>query len=317
MASVGLGIAQYTPAPVSVMPVSAIGVSARPYLMRQGVLGRVCAVFRRSCYMQTHDNDLLCIADEALGRGPLTVSVRLPYATDLQTLPLQAQRMYGEGHLLYIGSIALDLEDAPVWKSHLPEGKVDNHTLLRARKLTLALSEGVPPDGLGRLLPKIEKIAVGEYPDIHVPTPLATLACTAALNVVNGLAGHDPHAVTEGVSRLLGLGPGLTPSGDDLLAGMLLALHVGAPSDVGILSQIVLHHAAAKTTAISASMLNQASQGLGHEASHRLIASLVDGEPDDEVLSVSTSLTSVGHTSGWDTLLGILLGLHLAGRLLR
>lgn len=299
------------------MLVSAIGVSARPYLMRQGVLGRVCALFRRSCYLQTHDNELLCIADETSGRGPLTVSVKLPDATDLQTLALEGERVYGQEHLLLIGSIALDVEHSPVWRPHLPDGEVDTLTLLRARKLTLALSDGVPSDGLGCLLPQIGRIAFSEYPDIDPPTPLPTLACEAALNVVNGLAVHDPQAVAVGVSGLLGLGPGLTPSGDDLLAGMLLALHVGAPSDVGVLSQVVLHHAAAKTTAISTAMLNQAAQGLGSDIGHRLIASLVDGEPDDDVLALAASLTSVGHTSGWDTLVGILLGLHLSGRLLR
>ena len=128
----------------------------------------------------------------------------------------------------------------------------------------------------------------------------------------------------EGVSGLVGLGPGLTPSGDDLLAGVLLALSVaghGWPlvdSPASTLGKVVIGRAASGTNRVSAAMLGQAARGLGSEASHRLIQALLEEEhEDDKAIDAVRQLAAIGHTSGWDTLVGILLGLHLSLRLTR
>ena len=49
--------------------VTSIGVSAFPALACQGKLGQAWAVFRRSCYLETLNGELLCVADQALGRA--------------------------------------------------------------------------------------------------------------------------------------------------------------------------------------------------------------------------------------------------------
>ena len=123
----------------------------------------------------------------------------------------------------------------------------------------------------------------------------------------------------EGVRGLIGLGPGLTPSGDDLLAGVLLGLSVAEPgrptadSPANALGDIVLRQIVAGTNRVSASMLRQAASGLGSEASHHFILTLLEREDeDDQALGAARQLTATGHTSGWDTLAGILLGLHLS-----
>src|SRR5260370_13795935 len=70
-------------------------------------------------------------------------------------------------------------------------------------------------------------------------------------------SGHDAYAAA---SLLVGSGPGLTPSGDDVLAGFL----VGAAAfglDVAALREAVADLAPGRTTALSAALLWHAVRG--------------------------------------------------------
>ena len=70
-----------------------------------------------------------------------------------------------------------------------------------------------------------------------------------------------------------------------------------------------------RTTALSATLLAHAADGTGSESMHRLLAALLGtgDQPDPEGLA--RLMADGGHTSGWDALAGLLLGIHLALRL--
>ena len=295
--------------------VTSLGVSATSFFGREAV-GGVCASFRRSCYVHTCEGEILCIADEALGRGPLTISIRLVDGMDLQTLGIvEDMPVLVEDECLLLGPLELPLQDAEVWRPQ-PVGRVvDSRVVQRARRLAMTLSSQVPCDGLGCLLFHIETLASGQGVNIDDSTPIVGMASKSMAGLVNGAVAGDIPRIEAGVRGLLGLGPGLTPSGDDLLVGALLALHSAKSPGAESLSHVVAANGPAMTGAISVSMLYQASLGLGSEASHELIAALVEGHPASDLWQRTHTLTAVGHTSGWDTLVGILLGLHLAERL--
>jgi hypothetical protein len=96
------------------------------------------------------------------------------------------------------------------------------------------------------------------------------------------------------VGSLLGRGPGLTPSGDDVLAGYLLACRAfGVPAE--ILSAAILRDAATRTTALSRSLLRLAADGWCIRQAAALIASLARCDPDPAALR---ALLAVGSSSG-------------------
>src|SRR5262249_42586767 len=65
---------------------------------------------------------------------------------------------------------------------------------------------------------------------------------------------------------LLGLGPGLTPSGDDVLCGVLVALHaLGEPRAAGKLGDAIAAETRRATTPLSGAFLAAAAQGMGSE----------------------------------------------------
>jgi Protein of unknown function (DUF2877) len=126
-------------------------------------------------------------------------------------------------------------------------------------------------------------------------------ACRAQLpeSALAGLRDADPGAVP----RLLGRGDGLTPLGDDVLAGWLVTRRaVGAATDP--VAHAVARNAA-RTTALSATLLADAAAGECLPELRDLLLALRSGAHISDAVD---ALATVGHTSGS----GMLLGADLA-----
>ena len=109
---------------------------------------------------------------------------------------------------------------------------------------------------------------------------------------------------------LIGLGPGLTPSGDDLLGGALVALHLLGRIDLrDALWQKVREPALADANAISRAHLTAAAQGLGGAALHAVLNDVLTGTTAALPRRLA-AVEAIGHTSGWDALAGAVLVLR-------
>lgn len=109
-------------------------------------------------------------------------------------------------------------------------------------------------------------------------------------------------------SRIAGLGPGLTPSGDDFLAGIMLAAHAFAYPSRNLarkLCTIIYETAAPRTTKLSQAFLKAAREGMAHELWHTLLHTLVE-EDLRAVQSAAAHVLAFGETSGLDMLAGFL-----------
>ncbi|MFI5955443.1 DUF2877 domain-containing protein [Cryptosporangium sp. NPDC051539] len=109
------------------------------------------------------------------------------------------------------------------------------------------------------------------------------------------------------VRTLLGRGEGLTPLGDDVLAGALVTLVAAAHPHAAVLGSRVAEELAARpgaTTPISAVLLAHAARG---ECIPQLAAVLTD--PVDRLEPAITALLAVGHSSGAGLLSGVRMGL--------
>jgi Protein of unknown function (DUF2877) len=106
------------------------------------------------------------------------------------------------------------------------------------------------------------------------------------------------------VRALAGLGPGLTPSGDDVLAGMLLVASLTerfSPAELGAAAF------GAPTHAISRAFLGWAAKGQSIEPVHDLLLAVASGQPTTEA---EYAVAAIGATSGTDLLLGLRLALN-------
>lgn len=115
------------------------------------------------------------------------------------------------------------------------------------------------------------------------------------------------------VLGLLGLGPGLTPAGDDLLAGLLVGLSA-RPDLRDPLASAVRRHAPARTTWLSAELLRLAAAGLAAPAVVAVADALAGYGGDDALPRAMPTLIDVGHTSGLALARGLLLAAGATSR---
>jgi hypothetical protein len=131
--------------------------------------------------------------------------------------------------------------------------------------------------------------------------------------VRQALVAADLPAFEAAALRILGLGPGLTPSGDDFLGALLFTLrHAPVPAWRGRMAAVharLLASAATATNPISAALLQDLLRGRSYRALHELLQALHGGHAA-EVLHAAQALLSVGASSGADMLAGVLLALQ-------
>ena len=102
--------------------------------------------------------------------------------------------------------------------------------------------------------------------------------------------------------RLQGRGAGLTPSGDDVLAGILLVCAIN-PECRGALDRLAR---SARTTALSRAYLRWAAAGQSIQPAHALLDAAAAGDGDG-MGRAARSLAAVGATSGQSLTAGVAL----------
>jgi hypothetical protein len=184
---------------------------------------------------------------------------------------------------------------------------------LRSLLGTLQLLE--IPDGLGpcifMLSALLEDGSLPSYP----PGSLMARAKDSALDLARSCLKQDLLGCAIGGRELAGLGPGLTPSGDDFLGALFFAarsLHHGYPEDFPWAEDAIselLDWAKTRTHPISHAIFRDLVFGHGPAALHDLFTGLLQEREACSILNAAIGLTRIGHSSGWDMLAGALTGL--------
>jgi hypothetical protein len=269
----------------------------RKRLHQARFVARVLAVFERACDLITDDGDVLALVTPQIGDGPLNIVVEgevgLFTGVDARAaVTLEAER-------LRVGRLTVDLSEAAVWEPR-PDWEA-----LRTQSVTLASR-----------LPLLRDLCLGHASDsvllalLGAPRPNDAFngaIFTTAQKAVEALRagwGGDLARLQAGTAELAGLGGGLTPAGDDFLAGMMLWAWL-AHSAPGPLCCAIVDAAAPRTTTLSAAFLRAAAQGECSVAWHRLLASLSGGMEGKTAAAVAEILDH-GATSGADSLTGFL-----------
>jgi hypothetical protein len=142
-------------------------------------------------------------------------------------------------------------------------------------------------------------------------TDLVADAARAHLERLASAIREGCWSVAQAAARALsGLGPGLTPAGDDALVGLALGLRAGlgtvpAPLDAALSAAVE-----GRTTDLAAARVRHAAAGHADESVQRLLTTLVGGS-DERLDEDVRAILAIGHSSGADTLVGLLVGLAL------
>lgn len=133
--------------------------------------------------------------------------------------------------------------------------------------------------------------------------------------LVRAFRTDDATQAAIAARRLLGLGSGLTPSGDDVVGAAFLARRWVAPRHDAAwqrASREIEAAARAVTHPLSATLLADCLAGEGHAPLHDLLLALAAGRPEAAV-DAAGRLVGIGHSSGWDMLAGAGAGLGVLG----
>jgi Protein of unknown function (DUF2877) len=252
--------------------------------------GRMAAVFRTS---------LLCLGPHErllhLHGGPRLVSPFSLRTEDALAGLIQESRLVAgmpvhktELCLEIPGSIRLWLGEIAYYRSPRDmAGEIDPYALQRAEQL---LSRMGHPGGF-----------------TAIP---GNQAATAAIR--GALARRRPDLILNTARRIIGLGPGLTPSGDDFLVGCLRGLWLiarGATRERDLLRQLrtaLLPGLEDRTTRVGAEFIRAALDGEFAEVLDRAAVALVSPVRMQTVVSAIGQLLAQGETSGTDTTYGLL-----------
>jgi len=274
-------------------------------VLRHAKNGRVVAVFKSSFYVAFSD-EWVCVGLSHIGSGPLHVICE----SRPRGWPRPGSSItVAEGILLLDNMPFATFDGAFIWQ---PEQVPDWTTASLQRGLDAASAfwrkeaceEGLAVTGCAELPAKPTLLVSAAMPGV------------AALDriVANALDGRSASSEDRAdIAGLIGLGPGLTPSGDDLLGGALIAL-----TSLGLLSvRDELWRACCgsldRTNDISSLHLQTAARGYGAAALHNAINATISGRVDRLPGSLA-KLSAIGHSSGRDSFAGALIALRAAAR---
>jgi len=128
---------------------------------------------------------------------------------------------------------------------------------------------------------------------------------------VRALRARDAAGLLRAGSALVGLGEGLTPSGDDFLGGLLFGLRQQECADFDetwIDRDMVrdwVTSASMLTNRISHAILSDLAAGYGPEPLHALARETLMGGSCEGIARQAERVIRIGHTSGWDMLAGL------------
>jgi hypothetical protein len=254
--------------------VLAIGAKARAALEASGGVARPLAAFPDAPYFEAA-GEIVWVGSRLPAMHPRAVVTAAPVR---------------RGEAARFGALPSES-----WSPALPAG---GRTIADAcARLSANVGSLGEPRGFGWL-------AVGGMP----PFPL-DLAVGRVHALEAAYQGDDPEAVGRASRALLGLGGGLTPSGDDLVGGALFGRLLVADDarPWRALGDRLAAEATRASHAISAALLADLAAGASFAPLHELADALAAGD-DGAARAAAGALAGLGHSSGWDMLVGVLIG---------
>lgn len=139
-------------------------------------------------------------------------------------------------------------------------------------------------------------------------SPMGKMFSEVLQNIGCRMEKKDIKGVVEEAVSMCGLGIGLTPSGDDFIAGLFLTMACTGFAEQDIL-QAVVPECRFKTGLLSFQMIENASKGKARQSELNLIQAFFEKDWG-QVKKAVHGVLAFGSSSGTDTVLGILTGLE-------
>jgi hypothetical protein len=264
--------------------------------------GYVHSIFNRTVNVQSLETgELYTVACHEIDNGPNTLVVQVDCFNRIN-LAIN-DHVYVEKKVLHIANkLAMTVDKAALWECVLPVYPQNVENLNR---------------NLTKMRDYIDRhgISGGMKKSNHSPTAfeieLSRMLEERTGSLLTELSNNRMSESIEKASKLIGLGPGLTPSGDDFLVGLFTVLNIQKSPNYSFKNfcKEVVKLAKPLTNDISYMAMQKASIGKVRESIVSLVNSILYGTEEDLILSLNKVL-KIGSSSGTDIALGIVAGLE-------
>lgn len=282
--------------------------------------GRVHSVFDRVVNIEHGAGVLASLAVRGLDDAPGSARLDVDSFTGTALVvgdPVRASA----GRLCLGGAIEVSFERAVAWQCRLPVYAGAPGGLRRALRAARAgRSAWMTDPALAAPVADGDRTGDGGDRDGHIDGDrdgdldgaMGRALARHAAALLDALAARRRDDAIAHATSLIGLGPGLTPSGDDFLVGLFVVFHLEGSPCQGWLDggAGLLAAAAARTNAISQAALAEAAKGRVRQSIVDLLAALLDGSPEATGRALQRVL-AIGASSGADIAAGLLAGLEL------
>jgi len=265
--------------------------------------GIVHSVFNRTFNILNEESDeLFTIASRGMDNGPNTLRIDVE---SFQHINLQVDEpVFVKNMHLHIGNkFLISIENCEMWECVYPEYPKDEQVLISN---LCRVKEYINTHG------KDGGVKGDQASDSLFAREVSRVLNKQSLLLLQELSSERIENALQHATAIIGLGPGLTPSGDDFLVGLFTALHLkGSPSYSyqSFLNEVV-KKAKTLTNAISYMALKKASIGKVRESIILLVHSIINGNEEELILSLNNVL-NIGSTSGTDIALGLVAGMEV------
>ena len=276
--------------------------------------GTVHGVFHQACNLWLEPDTLLTLLPCQKGNVPHGIRLDTSsHSVFLHALRV-GQSVACRGGILRIDGpeFSVDLRTARPWHIDLKELHIDLRRSDQAHAWAMAWSKLTTYHRKSSLSGITEGFSPSEGPPAlsEVLLQQSAHAVPALLQATRDFQVED---AGTSIRLLIGLGPGLTPSGDDFLVGYLAGLWCTAgnsPSRTQFLAALdaEISETARSTNEISRAYLRSAAKGHVSEPIAKLAQQLNQANNIGNVRGATQAALQVGHTSGADGVLGLLLG---------
>jgi hypothetical protein len=262
--------------------------------------GTVHSVFAQACNIRLDDGRMPALLAPHLGNVPHGVRVDAPAGFVFSRHLAAGERVGCRADVLRVaGGLAVDLGSARAWRGELPSVNVD------------------------RLVPEVTQawraawcgLRRGRAPADQADATLNRAVERQGVRLARAARALQADEAARLLERVIGCGPGLTPSGDDLVTGFLAGLFSTMGEDRGRRGFLeafcrTVAAAAVFTADISRTYLSHAVAGGFAEPLVTLARQIDAGSDRSAIESATTAALRVGHTSGGAGVFGLLLGLN-------
>lgn len=259
----------------------------------------------RGLFLRSDSRWLIFLSYEPY-RSPFTITLHRTSARLRAVEAKAAVRMERQRLLFPALELAVVVSPDVVWRPAQPNGEPDPHPVQVARLRGVA--ETALASGRNRgLAPLLDRLLSGQGAGALSPEQQRVL--DAVTDLQHAVGRGNVIGASVAASRLLGLGRGLTASGDDFLIGFLLWLNRWAAMVPWLqgLNEALVAGAYKQTTTLSANLIECAARGEGDERLAAMADCLAVGKP--AVGECVGPLLSWGASSGVDALAGMVAAL--------